>query len=140
MKKSLFSALAVVLAFSCPALAGTDNSATNNNSQPTGAAPSQTGAAPSQGSASSQQDTSSAIHSSNVLTINKLKQDLQKAGFTDVKVLADSFVIQAKDKNGDPTIMSLSPSGVFAISALSQERQAKASNSGSSSSNKERHE
>jgi len=61
----------------------------------------------------------------NLITISKLKQDLQKAGFSDIQVLADSFIVQAKDKDGNPTVMSLSPGGVFAISAI-QEKQAKA--------------
>ncbi len=80
--------------------------------------------------ASSQQDTqtnqrkqTSQNHEGNVLTIRKLKQDLENAGFSDVKVLQDSFVIQAQDKEGNPTIMSLSPSGVLAISELSQNGQ-----------------
>ena len=60
-------------------------------------------------------------HAKNVLTINKLKQDLESAGFSDIKILQDSFVIQAKDKDGNPTIMSLSPGGVVAISTLSEQ-------------------
>ena len=96
--------------------------------------------------ASTQQDTQnkqsapktqSENHESNVVTINKLKQDLQKAGFTDIKILADSFVVQATDKEGNPTVMSLSPSGVFAISEISQQRQATASNKGSNSAGSE---
>ena len=47
-----------------------------------------------------------------MLTIHKLKDDLEKAGFKDVKILQDLFVVQATDKDGNPTIMSLSPSGV----------------------------
>lgn len=88
--------------------------------------------------ATSQQDTQanqntqksqSQIRESNVLSIHKLKQDLEQAGFTDIKVLEDSFVIQARDKMGNPTIMSLSPSGVLAISEISQQRQNNATDS-----------
>jgi hypothetical protein len=72
-------------------------------------------------------------HYNNVLTLNKMKQNLQKAGFTDIQILSDSFVVQAKDKDGNPTIMSLSPSGVFAISAIQgNEKRAKAGTAGSS--------
>ena len=89
--------------------------------------------------ASSQQDTQTNQNTQNVqnqhqesnaITIHKLKQDLEQAGFTDVKVLADSFVIQARDKEGNPTIMSLSPSGVFAISEIGKQKQGNASNPG----------
>jgi hypothetical protein len=42
-----------------------------------------------------------------------LRQDLlsslSKAGFTDVSVKADSFVVQAKDKDGHPVTMLLAP-------------------------------
>lgn len=49
------------------------------------------------------------------LTIEKLRQDLQTAGFTDVKVLADSFFIQAKTKDGNPVVMTLGPDGLSAL-------------------------
>jgi hypothetical protein len=79
--------------------------------------------------ASTAQNSSQETKENNLLTISKLKQDLTKAGFTDIQILADSFVVQAKDKNGNPTVMSLSPGGVFAISELqnNQDKQAKAS-------------
>ncbi len=88
-------------------------------------------AAPSQQDTQTNQNTQnwqSQHHESNVLTLHKLKQDLEQAGFTDVKVLANSFVIQAKDKEGNPTIMSLSPSGVFAISEIGKQKEGNASN------------
>src|SRR6185503_7789471 len=50
-----------------------------------------------------------------VLTVDKVKQDLQKAGFTDVKVLQDAFLIQAKTKDGNPILMTLGPNGVSAL-------------------------
>ena len=50
-----------------------------------------------------------------VLSIEKLKQDLQKAGFTEVKVLEDAFLIQAKTKDGNPIVMSIGPNGMSAL-------------------------
>ena len=99
MKTSLIPALAIGLALSIPVSAAAETNATAENAQ---------------------------NHADNVLTINKLKQDLESAGFSDVKILQDSFVIQAKDKDGNPTIMSLSPGGVVAISTLSGEQGASA--------------
>jgi hypothetical protein len=56
------------------------------------------------------------------------------AGFTDIRVISDSFVVQAKDKNGDPTVMTLSPSGVFAIAEMTKKSQKEAkAGSGSTS-------
>ena len=49
------------------------------------------------------------------LTIEKLTQDLQKAGFTEVKVLEDAFLIQAKTKDGNPIVMSIGPNGMSAL-------------------------
>jgi hypothetical protein len=49
------------------------------------------------------------------LTVEKVTQDLQEAGFTDVKVLEDSFLIQAKTKDGNPVLMTLGPNGISAM-------------------------
>jgi hypothetical protein len=43
------------------------------------------------------------------------KQDLQKAGFTEVKVLEDAFLVQAKTKDGNPIVMSIGPHGMSAL-------------------------
>jgi hypothetical protein len=49
------------------------------------------------------------------LTIDKLTQDLQKAGFSEVKILQDAFLVQAKTKDGNPILMTISPNGVSAL-------------------------
>ena len=127
MRTSLIPTLAIALALSAPTFS---QAASQDNTQ--SPAP-----ATSQHNAQNMQSAQSSNHESNVLTVNKLKNDLEKAGFTDVKILQDSFVVQAKDKEGNPTVMSLSPSGVVAISELNQQRQAKASNTASGSSGSE---
>jgi hypothetical protein len=48
-------------------------------------------------------------------TIEKLTQDLQKAGFSEVKVLQDAFLVQAKTKDGNPILMTIGPNGVSAL-------------------------
>ena len=48
-------------------------------------------------------------------TIEKLTQDLQKAGFSDVKVLEDAFLVQAKTKDGNPILMTFGPNGMSAL-------------------------
>ena len=50
-----------------------------------------------------------------VLTIDKLKQDLQNAGFSEVKVLQDAFLIQAKTKDGNPIMLTVGPNGMSAL-------------------------
>ena len=52
------------------------------------------------------------------LTVEKLQQDLQKAGFTDVKVLEDAFLIQAKTKDGNSILLTIGPNGMNALEVL----------------------
>jgi hypothetical protein len=42
----------------------------------------------------------------------QITQNLQQSGFTDVKVMPDSFFVQAKDKNGNPMTMFLTPNSM----------------------------
>jgi sporulation protein YlmC with PRC-barrel domain len=39
----------------------------------------------------------------------QLRDMLQREGFTDIHVVPSSFMVRAKDKNGDPVVMSVSP-------------------------------
>ncbi len=52
------------------------------------------------------------------LTIQKLKSDLQNAGFTDVKIMSEAFVVQAKSKDGNPVVMTIGPHGFSAFEAI----------------------
>jgi hypothetical protein len=54
----------------------------------------------------------------NAATAQKIRQDLQSAGFTDVKVVAESFVVQAKSKDGDPVLMTIGPRGMSVFEAM----------------------
>jgi hypothetical protein len=71
----------------------------------------------------------------------KIKQDLQSAGFTDVKVVAESFVVQAKSKNGDPVLMTIGPHGMSVFEAMNSNNTSKSASgattgsSGNSSTN-----
>jgi hypothetical protein len=56
--------------------------------------------------------------SQNLVAAQKIKQDLQGAGFTDVKVVAESFVVQAKSKDGDPVLMTIGPHGMSVFEAM----------------------
>jgi hypothetical protein len=48
-----------------------------------------------------------------------LKNDLTKAGFTDIKILPSSF-LRAKDSEGNPVIMVINPNSVTAITEATQ--------------------
>jgi len=47
----------------------------------------------------------------------KIHDDLVSRGFTDVKVVPQSFVISAKDKAGNPIVMLLGPNSMTVLSA-----------------------
>jgi hypothetical protein len=55
----------------------------------------------------------------NVAAIQKLRQDLQSAGFTDVNIVAQSFVVQARSRDGHPVVMTIGPSGMSLFEAMS---------------------
>lgn len=57
--------------------------------------------------------------SQNAAAIQQIRQDLQKAGFTDIKVVAQSFVVQATSKDGNPVLMTIGPHGMSVFEARS---------------------
>ena len=96
MRNTLFaSTLAFALAVSGAAFAQSTTSATSS---------------PSPNTANQQ-----SLGQKSIPTIDKVTQDLQKAGFSDVKVLEDAFLIQAKTKDGNPVIMTIGPNGLSAM-------------------------
>src|SRR5579872_1988996 len=71
---------------------------------------------------------------SNAATIQKIRQDLQNAGFTDIKVVAESFVVQAKSKDGDAVLMTIGPHGMSVFEAMGTNSNS-SSTTGSATSN-----
>ena len=57
------------------------------------------------------------------ITALKVKQDLEKAGFSDVKVMAESFVVQAKSKEGNPVLMTIGPTGMAMLETSTSPQQ-----------------
>jgi hypothetical protein len=66
-------------------------------------------------SATTSQSSSS---SSQTAVVQKIQDDLKKAGFTDIKVVAESYVVQAKTKDGNPVLMTIGPHGMSVFEAL----------------------
>jgi hypothetical protein len=48
----------------------------------------------------------------------RIKQTLEHEGFTDVKVVARSFVVQGKSPDGDPVVMTIGPHGMSVFEAM----------------------
>src|SRR5262249_51449752 len=46
---------------------------------------------------------------------DQVKNDLKQAGFSDVQVVPQSFLVRAKDKNGQPIMMLISGNSIMAI-------------------------
>jgi hypothetical protein len=108
MNKSVFvPALAFALSVSGGAFAQTD---ATHSSPPVAATPQKT--------ATPQKADQTA------LTIDKLTQDLQKAGFTEVKILQDAFLVQAKTKDGNSILMNIGANGISALEVSMPKTQA----------------
>ena len=58
----------------------------------------------------------------------KLRADLTKAGYTDINIIPSSFFVQAKNSDGNPVTMMISPDSVTALTEAVQ-RSNSASNS-----------
>jgi hypothetical protein len=46
---------------------------------------------------------------------SKLRDDLTKAGFTDIKIMASSFLVRAKDSHGNPVMMVINPDSLTEV-------------------------
>lgn len=48
----------------------------------------------------------------------QITQQLSQAGFTDVHVMPESFLVRAKDPHGNPVMMVINPDSITAVSAV----------------------
>ena len=55
----------------------------------------------------------------------ELQQKLTEQGFSDVKVVPDSFLVSAKDKQGYPVTMLIGPDSLTVFTMVQDHRQAK---------------
>jgi len=58
-------------------------------------------------------------------------QDLSQAGFTDIKIMPRSFLVQAKDRDGNPVFMAVTPNSVTALTATPGQDRSSSSYGGS---------
>jgi hypothetical protein len=64
---------------------------------------------------------------------DQVRDDLTKAGFTDVKVMPESFLVRAKDPKGNPVMMVINPDSFTEVTTISPNAKGPANNSPSSS-------
>ena len=50
----------------------------------------------------------------------KVRQNLQQAGFTDIQVMPSSFLVRAKDRDGNPVMMVINPDSVTTMTIEGQ--------------------
>jgi hypothetical protein len=67
-------------------------------------------------SGSSAQNSSAAQGTQNIP--QEIKQKLSQDGFTNVQVVPGSYLVSAKDKNGDPVMMVIGPHSMTIMSEL----------------------
>ncbi|MDN4986278.1 hypothetical protein QY049_24285 [Bradyrhizobium sp. WYCCWR 13022] len=70
------------------------------------------------GGSNSTSTTQSTANSGQNTAVQEIQDDLKKAGFTDIKVVAESFVVQAKTKDGNPMVMTIGPHGMSVFEAM----------------------
>ncbi|MBV9288357.1 MAG: hypothetical protein JO288_11150 [Hyphomicrobiales bacterium] len=51
---------------------------------------------------------------------DRMRDDLKKAGFTDIKIMPESFLVRAKDPQGNPVMMVINPDSVTAVTEQMQ--------------------
>jgi len=57
----------------------------------------------------------------NLKVRQELTQMLQKSGYTDIRVASTSFMIRAKDQDGNPVVMSISPDRFSEMTAVNDD-------------------
>ena len=116
MEKMMKGAVALFLAggLATPVLAATTTSTANQNS--------------------TNQDQMSSPKLTNMR--EQITNDLTKAGFTDIKVMPESFMIHAKDSKGNPAIMVINPDSFTEVTEVATPKSPTASNPGTASGQK----
>lgn len=54
-------------------------------------------------------------HSAASMNGPSIRQDLQQAGYTNIKVMPASFVAEAKDKQGEPVTLLITPDSITTV-------------------------
>jgi hypothetical protein len=65
---------------------------------------------------------------------NQVKNNLEQAGFTDIQIVPSSFLVKAKDKNGNPVMMFINPDSMTSVTEIS-DSQRNSATTGSASAN-----
>jgi hypothetical protein len=100
MKKLVIAAFGAVSLLSAPAFA--QSGSTSTTTSPSGT---------SGTSVVASQDTVAQMR-------QKIMHDLQQDGFTNIHVAANSFMVHAENKQGEPVVMILNPDSMFSMTEV----------------------
>jgi len=67
---------------------------------------------------STRSSTTNAAPQSTAQIQQDLSQNLSKAGYSDIHIMPGSFLVHAKDKQGQPVEMMISPNSVLEVAAM----------------------
>lgn len=87
-----------------------------------------------QSSPNPQEKSTSAEVNSRKTAAHKIKHQLERAGFSDIKFLAKTFVVQAKSQDGDEVLMTFGPHGQAVSDAMRSTTGSSSDNSPSTNS------
>lgn len=110
MHKTAAFMVAPLLLLAGPALAQSTSPSTTT---PSNQSQSNTPSTQSQANKSSQ-----ANEKSPQMVRQQVQKNLQQAGFTDIQIMPSSFLVRAKDKDGNPVMMVINPDSVTAITEV----------------------
>lgn len=82
----------------------------------------------SSSSTASEKATSSATQSGAANLRQQVLTNLEQSGFTDVKVAPDSFLVQAKDRSGNPVTMFIGPNSFDEVTSVGSNQRTTGSN------------
>jgi hypothetical protein len=71
-----------------------------------------------QGQSQNSQGTTSHAQDQNGSIRQQVQSSLEQAGYTNIKIMPESFLVRANDKNGNPVMMVINPDSVTAITEI----------------------
>ena len=128
---ALVGASSLAMAQSAPQAAGSDHSAVQNSSRNQSADQRTENSMANKGG-----NKGDAVQSdpSQASVRQQMVSDLQQAGFTDVKVRPESFLVEARDRSGNPVTMFIGPNTFAEVKTVGANAQTSSSNNSSSNS------
>ena len=95
--------------------------------------PNTSATAPNSSNTAAAQPNSTSVGANEPLR-QQVRENLAKAGFTDIKIMPTSFLVRAKDQSGNPVMMVMNPDSFTEVTAISPSsaNQQPAPNQGSS--------